>query len=106
MFLPFCRSVLSPLLPLNNQAGYVHSGADCVKCEESSGWNWFFLIIMLTIVFVSVVVLVRRATRANASTDWKHLTKEQRRARLLVPTLKVTISYLQVNKKAATCILR
>lgn len=51
---------------------------------------------MLTVLIVAVVVLVRRATTAASQTDWKSLSKQEQRARLLVPTMKVTISYLQV----------
>ena len=81
------------LLP---QTGFVHSGNDCIECTESTGWNWFFLVVMLTVVIIAVVVLVKRATSASTQTDWRSLTKQEQRARLLVPTMKVTISYLQV----------
>lgn len=79
-----------------SQAGYAHTGSGCELCETGSVLNWMLFALLITILVVTVVALIRRATTTHAAVDWKHLSLQQRRARLLVPTFKVTISYLQV----------
>ena len=79
-----------------SQAGYAHTGSGCELCETGSVLNWMLFALLITILVVTVIALIRRATTTHAAVDWKHLSLQQRRARLLVPTFKVTISYLQV----------